>query len=60
MEQQYIGVHRHKVTLQACAVRRDGTRLWEAQCPRTAEGLAALAARHVREAHVAVEATGPT
>lgn len=60
MEHQYIGVDLHKATFQACAVRRDGTRLWEAQFPRTAEGLAALAARDVSQAQVAVEATGPT
>jgi transposase len=60
MERQYIGVDLHKATFQACAVRPDGTRIWEAQFARTAEGLSALAARDVRQAHVAVEATGPT
>ncbi|MCI0433279.1 MAG: IS110 family transposase [Gemmatimonadetes bacterium] len=60
METQYIGVDRHKATFHACALRADGTRLWEAQFPRTAEGLAAFAGRGVAQAHVAVEATGPT
>jgi transposase len=60
MERQYIGVDLHKATFQACAIRPDGSRIWEAQFPRTAEGLAAFAARQVPQAHVAVEATGPT
>jgi transposase len=60
MERQYIGVDLHKATFQACAVRADGTRLWEAQFPRTAEGFDAFRARGVAAGHVAVEATGPT
>ena len=60
MEQQYIGVDLHKATFQACAVSATGTRLWEAPFPRTAEGIAAFAARGLTRAHVAVEATGPT
>ena len=60
MEPQYIGIDLHQASFHACALRRDGTRLWEAQFPRTAEGLAALAARGVGGAALAVEATGPT
>lgn len=60
MEQQYIGVDLHKASFQACAIDETGVRLWEARCPRTPEGMAALAARGVRGAHVAVEATAPT
>lgn len=60
MERQYIGVDLHKATFQACAVRADGTRLWEAQFPRTAEGFESFRARGVAAGHVAVEATGPT
>jgi transposase len=60
MERQYIGVDLHKATFQACAVRQDGSRIWEAQVARTAEGLAAFAARDVQHGQVAVEATGPT
>ena len=29
MEQQYIGIDLHKASFHACAVRSDGTRLWE-------------------------------
>ena len=50
----------HKATFQACAISATGTRLWEAQFPRTADGIAAFAARGVAHAAVAVEATGPT
>ncbi len=60
MEPQYIGVDLHKAFFQACALAGDGTRRWEAQWPRTAEGIAALATRGLADAHVAVEAMGPT
>ena len=60
MEEPYIGVDLHKASFQACALSRDGTRQWEAKFPRTAEGLAAFAARGIRGGHVVVEATGPT
>lgn|SRR5262245_5269484 len=60
MEPQYIGVDLHKATFQACALSASGTRLWEAQFPRTAEGLTAFGQRGVTQAWVAVEATGPT
>jgi transposase len=60
MEQQYIGVDLHKATFQACAVSATGTRLWEAQFPRTADGITAFAARGIADAAVAVDATGPT
>lgn len=60
MEHQYIGVDLHKASFQACALDETGGRLWEARYPRTSAGLTAFAARGVRRAHVAVEATGPT
>ena len=60
MEAQYIGVDLHKAFFQACAVRGDGARLWEGRFPRTAEGMAAFAAREIGSAALAVEAMGPT
>jgi transposase len=60
LERQYIGIDLHKASFHACAVRADGTRLWESAFPRTAEGLAAFAARGIHDAQLAVEATGPT
>lgn len=59
-KQPYRGVDWHKASLQACAIDEAGARLWEGRWPRTAEGMAAWAARGVRGAQVAVEATGPT
>jgi transposase len=38
----------------------DGTRVWEAKFPRTADGITAFAARGIAGAELAVEATGPT
>jgi len=60
MERQYIGIDLHKASFHACAISDDGTRRWEAQFPRTAEGVAAFAARGIDGAQLAVEATGPT
>jgi transposase len=60
MERQYIGIDLHKASFHACAVREDGTRLWEAAFARTADGIAAFAARGLAGARIAVEATGPT
>ena len=60
MERQYIGIDLHKASFHACAVREDGTRIWEAAFARTAEGLAAFARRGLAGARLAVEATGPT
>jgi transposase len=60
MEQQYIGIDLHKAFFQACALRGDGTRLWERRFERTPEGLAAFAAYGLAQAVIAVEATGPT
>ncbi len=60
MERQYIGIDLHKASFQACAVREDGTRLWEATFARTAEGMASWAARGLADAVLAVEASGPT
>jgi predicted NBD/HSP70 family sugar kinase len=47
MERQYIGIDLHKASFHACAISDDGTRRWEAQFPRTAEGVAAFAARGI-------------
>ena len=60
MERQYIGIDLHKASFHACAMSDDGARRWEAQFPRTAEGIAAFAARGIAGAQLAVEATGPT
>jgi transposase len=60
MEQKYIGIDLHKASFHACAMSATGTRLWEAVFPRTAEGIAALGAREIAGAQLAVEATGPT
>ena len=60
MEQQYIGIDLHKASFHACALSTDGRRLWEGAFPRTAEGIAALAAREIAGARLAVEASGPT
>jgi transposase len=60
MERQYIGIDLHKASFHACAVREDGTRLWEAAFARTPDGIAAFAARGLAGAQLAVEATGPT
>ena len=60
MERKYIGIDLHKASFHACALTEDGTRLWEAKFPRTVDGIAALAARGIIGAQLAVEATGPT
>jgi transposase len=60
MERQYIGIDLHKASFHACAMGAEGTRLWEAVFPRTAEGITAFGAREVAGAQLAVEATGPT
>jgi transposase len=60
MEQKYIGIDLHKASFHACALTPDGTRVWEAKFPRTAEGIAAFGAREIVGAQLAVEATGPT
>jgi transposase len=60
MERNYIGVDLHKAFFQACAIDGTGGRLWEGRFPRTSEGIAALAARGIGGARVAVEAMGPT
>lgn len=60
MERNYIGVDLHKAFFQACAIDSTGERLWEGRFARTPDGIAALAARGVRGARVAVEAMGPT
>jgi transposase len=60
VERNYIGVDLHKAFFQACAVTSTGARVWEGRFPRTADGIAAFAARDVRGARIAVEAMGPT
>jgi transposase len=60
MEPKYIGVDLHKASFHACALRSDGTRLWEAKFARTPDGLTAFAGRDIIGAQLAVEATGPT
>lgn len=60
MEPHYIGVDLHKASFQACALSATGARLWEEKFARTPAGVAAFAARQIRGAQVAVEATGPT
>jgi transposase len=60
MERQYIGIDLHKASFHACALKADGTRLWEAVFPRTAEGIRAFGTREIAGARLAVEATGPT
>jgi len=60
MTDQYIGIDLHKAFFQACAVNREGTRLWEGRYPRTPGGLAALTAQCTRRTALAVEASTPT
>lgn len=60
MEKHYIGVDLHQAFFQACAVRGDGSRLWEGRFPRTAEGFAAFRTRCDAAVAVAVEASTPT
>jgi transposase len=60
MERQYIWIDLHKASFHACAVREDGTRLWEGAFARTTEGLATFAGRGLTGATLAVEASGPT
>jgi transposase len=60
LELQYIGIDLHKASFHACAIDADGTRLWESAFPRTRDGIAAFAARGIREAQLGVEATAPT
>ena len=59
MEDQYIGIDLHKAFFQACAVDRDGRRLWEARWPRSDEGVAELRRRCTRGTVLAVEASTP-
>lgn len=60
MEKLYIGIDLHSASFQACAVRGDGTRLWEQRFERDPAGVAAFCARCPRTSAVAVEATTPT
>lgn len=60
MEKQYIGVDLHQASFHACALDAQGGRQWEAVFNRNAAGLAAFAARGIRDVRIAVEATGPT
>jgi transposase len=60
MREHYIGVDLHKAFFQACAVKPDGERVWEARFDRTAEGIAAFLTQCACDAAVAVEASTPT
>jgi transposase len=60
MEQQYIGIDLHKASFHACAMRGDGTRMWEGVFPRTAAGIERFGARGIAGTQLAVEASGPT
>jgi transposase len=60
MEQPDIGIDLHQAFFQACAIRGDGTRVWERRFDRTPEGLAAFVACGITTFAMAVEATGPT
>lgn len=59
MINQYIGIDLHQAFFQACAVDRDGARLWEGRFARDAEGFAALRARCTAGSALAVEAMTP-
>jgi len=58
--EHYIGIDLHQAFFQACALDRDGSRMWEDRFPRTDVGIAALMARCDRRTAVAVEASTPT
>lgn len=58
--EQYIGVDLHKSFFQVCMVDAGGCRCWEDRFETTPEGIARFLARTSPEAHVAVEASGPT
>lgn len=61
MATEYIGIDLHKAFFQACAIGSTGDRRWEGRFPRSAEGIAQLAARGVgADVAIAVEASGPT
>ena len=59
MVDQYIGIDLHQAFFQACAVDREGARLWEGRFARTAEGFADLRARCSATSALAVEAMTP-
>ena len=60
MEPNYIGIDLHKASFQACVLRADGTRVWEARFVHSPAGIAAWLARCDGASQVAVEASGPT
>jgi transposase len=60
MDREYIGVDLHKAFFQVCAMNARGERLWEGRYPRTADGITRFTTRISRQAHIAVEACGPT
>lgn len=60
MELHYIGVDLHKSFFQACAIQRNGERMWERRFDRTAAGVAMFRDRCSPATAIAVEATGPT
>ena len=59
MGEHYIGIDLHKAFFQACAVDRDGERLWEEQFARTPDGITAVCARCPPGTVMAVEASTP-
>jgi transposase len=60
LEPNYIGSDLHKASFQACMVRADGTRVWDARFMHSPAGIAAWWARCDGASEVAVEASGPT
>jgi transposase len=60
MFDEYIGIDLHKAYFQACAVRGDGTRLWEGRYANDADGVAAFVTRCAGASAVAIEASSPS
>lgn len=58
--EQYIGIDLRKTFIQVCVVDALGSRCWETRFATTADGIAAFLAQVAPQAHVAVEASGPT
>jgi hypothetical protein len=45
MFDEYIGIDLHQGFFQACAVRGDGTRIWDGRYPNDEDGVAVLLTR---------------
>jgi transposase len=60
MFDEYIGIDLHKAFFQACCVRADGTRVWEARFTNDSDGIAAFLARCAAATTVAIEASSPS